>query len=159
MRKIIILTLLIFVSIIEIKATEPLFVKGNKAINIGVGLEYWRIPITISGEYCISDGIIEKGSVGLGVYGGIGINWGYRAVYDPNISFMAGARGSFHYPFIDKLDTYAGLSLGIDSWYSPTWIRMGGFIGARYPLSQNLFLYGELGSGLGYLNLGASFKF
>ena len=28
--------------------------------------------------------------------------------------FIIGVRGSFHYPLVDKLDTYTGLALGYD---------------------------------------------
>ncbi len=159
MKKIIILALLILASFIEVKAADPMFIKGDKVINIGAGLEYWRFPITISGEYCVADGILDKASVGFGLYGGVGINWGYRATYDPNLSYLAGVRGSFHYPLLNKLDTYAGLSLGMDTWYYNNWLRMGGFIGARYQLTDFFHLYGELGSGLGNLNLGIALKF
>jgi hypothetical protein len=60
MRKIIILAFLTIASFIEVKAADPIFVKGDKAINVGVGVEYWRVPITISGEYCVADGILDK---------------------------------------------------------------------------------------------------
>ena len=114
MKKIILLSVFI-IAVIAVKAQDPIFVKGDKVVNLGVGLEYWRLPITVSGEYCITDGIAEKGSIGVGAYAGVSFNW--YSYYTSSIDFLAGARGSFHYPFIDKLDTYAGLSLGIDTYY------------------------------------------
>lgn len=156
-QSIIILPLIILSSFIEVKAAEPIFVKGDKLINVGVGIEYWRIPITISGEYCIVDGIFKKGSVGVGLYGGVGINWGYRATYDPYPSYMAGIKGTFHYPLLNRLDTYAGFSLGMDTWYYEKWLKLNGFIGARYQLTDFFHLFGELG--IANLNLGLSLKF
>jgi hypothetical protein len=154
MKKLLLLSVL-FIAFIAAKAQEPIFVKGDKVINLGIGLESWRLPITISGEYCIADGIVDKGSIGIGAYAGATLNW--YAYYD-KFDVIGGARGAFHYPFIEKLDTYAGISMGIDTWYT-AYIRLGGFVGARYQLTEKLNVYGELGSGLGYLNVGISFKF
>jgi len=155
MKKLILLSVFI-IAFCAVKAQDPVFVKGDKVVNLGIGLEYWRLPIAISGEFCIADGIIDKGSIGVGAYGGVSYNWNLS--YTNALSFFVGARGSFHYPFIDKLDTYAGLSLGIDTYPYYNWIRMGGFIGARYPLTPKFNVFGEIGSGLGYLNVGISFK-
>jgi|WetSurMetagenome_2_1015567.scaffolds.fasta_scaffold469056_1 hypothetical protein len=159
MKKLILLSVLIL-AFAATKAQEPLFVKGDKVFNIGVGIQSWRIPFAITGEYCVADGIIDKGSIGAGAYLGASYNWYYSGWYGStynHFSFLGGARGTFHYPFIEKLDTYAGLSLGIDTWYSH-YISVGGFIGARYQLTPQFNVFGELGSGLGYLHLGLSFK-
>ncbi len=87
---------------------------------------------------------------------------------------LIGPRGTFHYPLVDKLDTYAGLLLGyhIVNWtYTGNWggisqdnsssaVYFSGFIGARYYFTNNIGAYLELGSGsLGLANIGVAIKF
>ncbi|HPR32885.1 MAG TPA: hypothetical protein PLK12_12345 [Prolixibacteraceae bacterium] len=154
MKKLLTLSVLLILAF-GMKAADPVFLKGDKVINVGIGLETWRLPLYVSGEFGIADGILEKGSIGIGAYAGASFSW--YSYYSSAFAFMAGARGAFHYPFIDKLDTYIGISLGLDSWYS-YWISPGGFIGARYPISEKLHVFLEAGTGLGYLTGGISFK-
>ncbi len=79
---------------------------------------------------------------------------------------ILGARGNFHYPFVDKLDTYLSLMLGfrVRNWnydYSGTnynrpvsaWI-----LGGRYYLSNKLAVMGEIGYGIAYLTGGIALK-
>jgi hypothetical protein len=155
MKKIILLSVFV-VAFFAAKAQSPIFVKGDKVANLGVGLNYSRIPIYIAGDYCISDGILDKGSIGVGAYAGI--SYYYYHFYSKSLYFNVGARGSFHYPFLDKLDTYAGLSLGIDTW-NTYFFNVGSFIGARYYLTEKLGVFGELAyGGVGYLTAGITFK-
>ncbi|MDA3816614.1 MAG: hypothetical protein PF486_04495 [Prolixibacteraceae bacterium] len=170
-----------------VKAQEvaPVFVKGDKVANIGIGLgsglsSYYKMsipPISLSAEYGIMDNILEKGSVGVGAYLGFSSykfsGWGSN--YSSRTSRVyIGPRGSFHYPLIDKLDTYAGLSIGfhyyswsyeddgIDDFYDYNNNDLGvysyWFIGARYYLTDNLAAMAELGYGITYLNIGISIK-
>jgi hypothetical protein len=93
-----------------------------------------------------------------------------------NIGF--GARGAYHFNFIEKLDVYAGLTLGyvIQSavvTYGSAWDNIpktdypatsfflfGVNIGARYFFTNNIGAYLELGySGLQVASVGLSVKF
>jgi hypothetical protein len=153
MKKLFLLSLIVVLGL-SLKAQEPIFLKGDKVANLGIGLEAWRLPLSLSYEVGILDGIAEKGSIGVGGYVGGSLNW---YTYNDRFSLLLGGRGAFHYPLIEKLDTYIGLSLGIDSWYAH-YLRLGGFIGARYELGQKFNVFGELGSGLGYVTVGISVK-
>ena len=67
-----------------------------------------------------------------------------------------------HYQFMDKLDTYAGLMLGMSSILSGNGKSNSGFslrfyIGTRYYISINVAGFTELGSDNSYLRLGISF--
>lgn len=161
MKKLALLSLLIVFAFV-VKAQEPMFVKGDKVINLGLGLGYYA-NFSLSGEYCILDGVVENGSVGLGAYAGLGVSL-LNHYYSNSNSFFAGVRGTFHYPFVDKLDTYAGLGLGLDyrAWqYSrdDIYIDFNPFIGARYPITEKLKVFGELGYGyMGNIVVGISFK-
>ena len=165
---------------------DPIFVKGDKVANIGLGLgaglsSYFKMsipPISLSGEYGIADGILEKGSVGVGAYLGFASykyeysGWSY-SYSSKTTRVYVGPRGSFHYPLVEKLDTYAGLSFGLrfynwsydndyDDDYYPNSNSTGfysyWFVGARYYLTDNLAAMAELGYGITYLNIGISFK-
>jgi len=106
-------------------------VKGNKIINVGIGLgttyysgDFYTSsvpPLTVSMEYIFKDGVADgKGAWGIGGYFGYAAykweqyyhgygSWGYSA----NNVFI-GPRCAFHYSFVDKLDTYGGIFLGYD---------------------------------------------
>ncbi len=170
---------------LTMNAQTPTFVKGDKVLNlcVGLGSGYYagggynsRTP-ALSGslEVGILDNILDKGSIGIGGFVGyssakyeyVGYGWKYTHL-------VIAARGTFHYPFIDKLDTYAGLGLGynavtskeIGNWpgssnYTATGSSpyFAGFIGGRYYFSNTFAGVVELGSGIAYLNFGLALKF
>ncbi len=89
------------------------------------------------------------------------------------------ARGAYHFDFLDlsgedifeKLDVYAGILTGFrihrEDWNNDIFEDednfVGGvfdtFAGARYYFTPEIAVYTELGYGISYLTLGASFKF
>jgi len=137
-----------FFSIVMLaKAQEPTFIEGKKLLNVGIGLGYYKtynaaVDFSASYDYCVSDGIIDKGSIGVGPFAGVGFGWGYNTKIQP----FGGARGTFHYPIVEKLDTYAGLALGLRL-YNSIHLIGGFFVGANYPITENIAVFGELGSG------------
>ena len=88
---------------------------------------------------------------------------------------LVGPRGSLHYQFVDKLDTYFSLILGVNiiSWNynmkvadvaikdKDTSARFGwgAHFGTRYYLSDRWAVMGEFGYGLTFLTLGATYRF
>jgi len=162
------------------------FSKGDKIVNVGIGVgSYYGgdgytssiPPFTVSFEQGIIDGLLDgKASIGVGGYLAYTANkwestygsttFGYKYSY-----FILGARGVFHYQFVDKLDTYTGLMLGYNVVSSSTFgDGMGGssptasgigysaFIGARYHFSDKFAAFAEIGYGISALELGISFK-
>jgi hypothetical protein len=167
----------------QMVAQESTFSKGDKVLNLGIGFggRYTGTgmttsvpPLGASFEVGVKDGVLDKGSIGIGgmlaysahkwEYAG----WGYK--YS---SIVIGARGTFHYPLVDKLDTYTGLLLGYDisteSEYGtatgyPYDNSYGGFtyawfVGARYYFSDSFAAFAELGVGVTILNIGVALKF
>ena len=139
------------------------FVKGDKVVNLGIGLGNTfsgyssMIPISGSFEVCIKDNLFDdKSSLGVGGYFGFASKDGWTFLYP-------GVRGALHYQFVDKLDTYAGLMLGMRFWSGHGWsyndFIIPFFIGGRYYFSNNLAGFAELGHGIAYLQLGVSLKF
>lgn len=160
------------------------FEEGDKVLNLGIGFgsTYYSgtlystalPPISASFEVGIKDGILDEGSLGVGGYVGFSrykyeyLSWGYNYT-----NFVIGARGVFHYPFMDKLDTYGGLMLGFrvvsakefgdaifgyDYSTSSSGLTSSIFVGGRYYFSDNLAAMLELGYGISYINLGIAFK-
>jgi hypothetical protein len=152
----------------------------NASLNLGFGSDNFngryflrRSPL-MSGtfETGVKDGIIDKGSIGVGGMIGLctfrsgDINNGYRFS-----DFIVGARGNFHYPFISKLDTYTGIMLGFDFSNSSSYGTvvqdyqsnqgpfLSWYLGARYYFSDRFAAMAEAGVGIIYLNLGISMKF
>ncbi len=156
---------------------------GNFTIGIGnaiySGLYYTSSvpPLALSAEYCVADQIIDKGSIGLGGmigYTGAKYSYGYYDVaYSATFSsFAIGPGIAFHYPFVDKLDTYAGFIVGYDivsASYGNSVVGnvvggaasagfFVGFIGARYYFTDKFAVLAQLGSGFAYFNLGVTVK-
>jgi hypothetical protein len=183
MKKLLIVLAFLSVALfVNAQEVEPMFVKGDKVANIGLGLgsglsSYYKTsipPISLSAEYGIADEIFEKGSVGVGAYLGFA-TYSWRSSYSYRQSRVyLGPRGSFHYPLVDKLDTYVGLSLGLhyysykynDDYYDyydnyddfNIGLYSYWFAGARYYFTDNLAVMAEVGYGITYLNIGVSFK-
>jgi hypothetical protein len=170
MKKLALLSLLIVFAFV-VKAQEPMFVKGDKVVNVGIGFDEYT-NLSISGEYGLVDGIADKGTIGAGIYAGLGYSILNPSWYSNQYHAVGGLRGTFHYPFLDKFDTYAGFGMGLeyshwsyDFWgyddydnYTHVGLNAGFFLGARYALSEKLTVFGEAGYGIGYLTAGISFK-
>lgn len=185
MKKILLLLVVVAFSLTQLVAQEPTFEKGDKVLNLGIGLgstlysgSYYKSqipPISASLEFGIVDNVLEKGVIGVGPYLGYSSykyeysSWGWKYT-----NLIIGARGNFHYPLLDKLDTYTGLLLGYNiasskefgnitpGWdysYSAGGVAWSWFVGGRYYFSESFAVMAELGYGIAYLNLGVALKF
>ncbi len=184
MKKLFLLFVLVSFLLVELPAQDPAFVKGEKVLNLTLGLgnnlysgTYYKNqipPLSASMEIGVVDEIAEKGVIGVGPYLGYSSfkyeysNWGWK--YS---NLIIGARGNFHYPLVDKLDTYTGLLLGYniasskefgssnqgqEYSYSAGGITWAGYIGGRYYFKDNFAVMAELGYGIAYLNVGVALK-
>ncbi|MEI6049148.1 MAG: hypothetical protein WCS03_09650 [Bacteroidota bacterium] len=180
MKKILILLLVVVFSLPQLVAQESTFVKGDKVLNLGLGLGsiYYSglgyksqiPPVSASFEVGIVDNILEKGVIGVGGYFGYS-SYKYSSDWKTS-NLIIGARGNFHYPLVNKLDTYTGLMIGYNvvsnsslgaysGIYSGSASRIvsAWFVGGRYYFSENFAVMAELGYGVTYLNLGVALKF
>lgn len=163
---------------------QNVFSKGDKVVHLGVGLGSYLggtgytssiPPVLVSYEQGIVDNLIDgNASIGLGGYLGYTANkWnatndsGYKYSY-----LILGARGAFHYQFIDKLDTYAGLMLGYNivngKWFgsgtetnpvaTSSSVAYSVFLGARYYFTDKVAVFAEVGYGIAALELGVAFR-
>jgi len=164
---------------------EPIFRQGDKVLNLGLGIgstlyrgRYYSTaipPISASFEMGVMDDfIVENLSLGVGGYfgfassryrwAGFGEEWGWNYNY-----IILGGRAAVHYPFVEKLDTYTGLMLGINIVSSTTVGTVTGsassgglvyswYAGGRYYLSDKIAVMGELGYGIAYLTIGVALK-
>lgn len=150
---------------------------GDKNLNLGIGLGSVVAtgstsvpPIGASFEYGIKDEISVGGYIGYTASNqDLGRGFAYKYSY-----LIIGARGSYHYYFVDdpKLDTYGGLMLGYNV-ASAKWdgngadpgtsASVGGvayslFIGGRYAFTDQIGAFAELGYGISWLQIGANIK-
>ena len=180
--------LLAFLTRPAINTYSQLFGVGDKMINagIGIGATYyhgygWKTtlpPIFISGDYGFRDDI-GPGVLGIGAYLGFNsykwestwllTNQTYGWKYT---SIIAGARGTYHYEFIETLDTYGGVLIGLrythDSYFgdavfdvdpdSGIFPVFSFFAGGRYYFTDNIAILGELGWGIAWLSIGVTLK-
>jgi hypothetical protein len=161
------------------------FAKGDFVANLGVGLGSYIggsgydivvPPVSLSGDYCIVDGLIrDRASIGVGGYVAYMSNkyvvlndygWKYNYV-------IVGARGTFHFAVSEKFDVYAGILVGYNASSSSIYgtdIKLSAedaldglihseFIGARYWFVDNIGAFAEIGYGIAPVQLGLSFKF
>ena len=165
---------------VSLANAQEIFQKGTKAVNVGVGLGSYLgnttiPPLSASFEYGIKDNLIngDNGSISVGGYVGYTASSTDFVVSKYRISYaILGARGSFHYQFIPKLDTYAGIMLGYNV-VSSSWsgseiagaatasnqFAYSTYAGARYFFTENIGAFAEAGYGVAYLNLGVTCKF
>jgi len=168
------------------------FGKGSQAINLGLGIgntgsfgTYYSgyLPsVSVSYEYGIVEirmGSTLTGVVSAGGYVGWSMskygynNWSSQDYYI-STDFIVGARANYHFIFHDKLDTYAGIILGVDiqtaKWHSDgnnndpgvdftgTTPFAGAYAGARWFFSDKFAVYAEVGWLVSVLNAGVTFK-
>ncbi|RPI44812.1 MAG: hypothetical protein EHM46_02430 [Bacteroidetes bacterium] len=187
MKRLATIALVVMLSIPLVHAQESMFNMGDKVVNLGIGLGstlyrglyYSRgvPPVSISYEQALMDEILEKGVIGVGGYLGY-TSYKYRydwlgGEYGWNYSnIILAALGSFHYPLVDKLDTYGGVLVGYrintarEYGDIPTGtinsasggIVFSPFVGARYYFTDNIAAFGQLGYGIAYLTLGVSLR-
>lgn len=192
MKKQILLAMAMVFAGLSVMGQETLFNKGNNVLNLGIGLgstlysgSYYstRIPpLSASMEYGLFDNLFDVEKLNLGVGGYLGFSssqykytW-FNYSYGWNYTYiMVGARGTLHYPIIDKLDTYGGLMVGpkivvskeFGDWNDEIENRTSAtgsgvfsafYLGARYYLNDKFSVMGELGYGISYLNLGIALK-
>lgn len=122
---------------------QDTFSKGSNALNVGVALPVRFTglifpPVGVSYERSITDGIFDKGSIGVGADSEL-------FLFQGGYSLFVGARAAAHYEFIPKLDTYVALALGLQNAGS---LGFGakGILGARYLLNDDFGVFGEFGS-------------
>jgi len=182
MKKILLLVAAITLTLSQLSGQEPTFEKGDKVLNLGIGFgttlysgTHYKSslpPLSASLEFGVADGVIDKGSIGVGPYVAYSsykyeyLDWGWKYT-----NFILGAKGNFHYPLLDKLDTYTGLLLGYNI-YSAKWTGTGDeidrassssvvwswFIGGRYYFKESFAVMAELGYGVTYFNIGVALK-
>jgi len=124
-------------------------------------------PISVSYEKAVTDNI----SVGA-IVGFSSSKYTYFTSYDYKFTYiLIGARGNYHFATSDKLDPYAGVTLGynIVSVSAPSGgsdyrskgsaLLAGAQLGANYYFSSNLGAFAELGYGIGILTIGLTAKF
>lgn len=182
------LFLLLACALVATAASAQDFTKGTWVGNLGIGIgtTYYSNgnynskipPISFSLETCIVDNLFdEHSSIGVGGYVGFtqakwkyNDNTGYKNRYT-----VIAARGSFHYQFVNNLDTYATLMMGYrintygyygdwDDSYNTTSSNSGfdvnALVGARYYFAPAFGVFAELGyGGISYFTLGVALRF
>lgn len=174
------LAALVFVGSLGVANAQEIASKGTSMVNLGIGLGY-RFggsmsvpPLSVAYDYSLKSGLIDgNGAITLGGYlAYTSANYSYWAQSTTASYTVLGVRGMFHYQFVPKLDTYAGLMLGYhftsvsstapaehyESSIAASAFDMGVILGARYFFTPRIGAFTELGYTLPYWNLGVTFK-
>ena len=190
-RKLMLIAAVLLLGLTNVKA-QDVFNKGAIAVNANIGLSSYSYgygllnssvglpPISASFDVGVVDGLIaDRASVGVGGYAGLSTySYKYYDYYKESMTRMCfGVRGTFHFQLTEKLDTYAGLMLGLYTYsykysYNPAYdyysgyntrnnssdLAFSSFIGARWYMSKNFGFNAELGYGFTYISAGITFK-
>lgn len=185
----IIIALLFLSSSLTQAQSAASFEEGTNTLNLGIGLlggytyaGYSGVSSTpaFSAYYERSVATLGPGKLGLGAgleYRNLSYNYSFGS-YKASWSYtIVSARGAYHPDFInsEKGDAYAGLALGYgivtykDSYFDsfntgnkssyPSYFYSSFFLGGRYYFTNNIGLFGEIGSGLTLLKAGVALKF
>lgn len=165
-----ILSALCALGLVGTAAAQDVFAKGDQFINLGIGVSTGSYnttfpPISLTYERSVIDGLLDKGSIGIG--GQVEFR-SYKYGNFRGSSFFVGPRATFHYEFVDRLDTYAGINAGL--YYHTSFLSKDGgdgifafapdvVIGTRYLFSDGFGVFAEIGSGISTFKLGATFSF
>lgn len=167
-----------------VQAQKPFYV-GQMDVNVGVGFGtqwisngYYTLipPLSVSFDYGMREDI-GPGIIGIGAYIGASSyrfefpNTDYGFTY--NTAIIMG-RASYHYCFANRLDTYGGIGIGFrlvgnsiygtypalfeppaDDSFVPA---VNIYVGSKYYFSPSIAAFAEVGYGLTYFTLGATFK-
>ena len=188
-RKLMLIAVVLLLGLTNVKA-QDLFSKGAIAVNANIGFGNYSgynmgiPPLSLSADVGVIDNLIgDNGSVGVGGYVGFATN-SYTYNYYSNYYYKStvtrmcfGVRGTFHYQLSNKLDTYAGLMLGLytysysykdnynDEYYKNYYsnlnhsdIAYSAYVGTRYYFSRTMALNAEVGYGFTYISAGLTFK-
>jgi hypothetical protein len=138
---------------IGVQAQETMS-KGQLVGSARLGLNSGGFPVAVAVDYGVVSGFIN-GNAAVSVGGEVGLFMYNRVDAGLGLHLSAAARGNFHYEFVDNLDTYVGLNLGILG----RSFAIGGHLGARYYFG-NWGLNLELGGGTTFGgSIGVSMKF
>lgn len=105
--------------------------KGQLVGSLKVGFSDYGLPLSLSADYGVVSGFIN-GNAAVSVGGEVGVY-----ISDVYTHLSLAARGNFHYEFVDNLDTYLGLNLGLVG----RSFALNGHLGARY-------YFGKIGVGV-----------
>jgi hypothetical protein len=148
-------------SVCPCRSSDSDISNGDKVLNAGIGLgsllgtSYSTAfpPVSASLEFGVADHVLDKGSIGVAPYLGIGsYKYSYYSGSQTYTFTVVGVRGAFHYPLISSLDTYAGILAGylvVSGTHESNAIqsRPAGelFIGGRYYFNPKWAAFFELG--------------
>ncbi|MFI3323243.1 MAG: hypothetical protein SNI45_02245 [Rikenellaceae bacterium] len=127
-------------------ASAQTFGKGTKDLTASIGFGGGGTPVALSYEQGIYDFAADH-KLGLG---------GYVCLYSSAIA--PAVECNYHFVGVDRFDLYGGVRFGftfVDS-YSSTFTSFN--IGANYMLNSTWAVNVELGSGVGSIGLGVTYK-
>lgn len=169
---------LLFATGVMAQNNPALFGNNSKHIRAGIGINSFGIPIEVSYDQGFKQNLFGVNKLNLGLGGYLGY-YGHNekiglGVDDSGYKYshiVIGARGLFHYPFIPKIDTYAGIMLGYNIASSRYYgagidpgnaaaggLAFGGVVGARYQFNSKWGVYAEAGYSISYLSFGVVYS-
>lgn len=177
MKKVV-LGIIFGIAVMSANAQET-FKKGTKLLEATIGFNSNGAPLAVSYEVGVKDNLFNVNKLNLGIGGYLGF-YGYSSTQtqfggSSTTSFAIlspGVRALVHYQLINKLEAYAGPSLGLSLQHAATEasgmetitknevLFAWGFIGGlRYEITPKWGAFVEGGKASGNFTLGVAYKF
>lgn len=151
----IIFSMIFVLGLVASSVAQETFPKDDRVLNFGVGISRDGAtsfpPLSVTYEQSVLDGIVDFGSLGLGLQSEV-------TAFPGSLALFIGPRVAFHYEFADNLDTYLGVQAGLGFASSKLSFDWAAILGARYYLSHRWGVFAEFGTGLSVLKLGTMFR-
>ncbi|NCC18063.1 MAG: hypothetical protein EOM29_03915 [Bacteroidia bacterium] len=182
MKKIIFVAILALGFAFTASAQTPVFQKGSKVGNVGIGFGSYGLPIEVAYSQGLKNNIFDVKGLNFGVGGYLGFRtyskdyelYNYPDVGYRYTEFIIGPRAHLNYTFVKNLEVYSGIMLGWNISSSSSYGNWGNyhyepeshggfyfswFAGARYYFNPKWAIYVETGYGIAYGTIGVSHKF
>ncbi len=165
--------LLAFVINTNVAQAQASFEQGTNMITAGIGFGKFKNqtvpPLSVAYERSIVSGLFDYGSIGIG--GQFDVQ-GFDHTEGRGFHTFVGARVSWHYEWLDNLDTYVSAAAGLQVERNPeltsdkksyemktTSSFMPAFtLGARYLFTRHFGVFSELSNNISYFKVGLTFN-
>ncbi len=159
--------LLAFVLNTNVAQAQESFEQGTNMFTVGIGFGDFNNqtipPLSLGYERSVVSGLFDYGSIGIGAQLDM-----QSFDYDGEFGFKSfiGPRISWHYEWVDNLDTYVSAAAGLQLRRRPknnemktTTSFMPAFtLGARYLFTNSFGVFSELSTNIVYFKVGATFN-
>lgn len=157
----------------NVATAQETFEQGKSMVNLGIGVGKTKNqslpPLSLTYERSLVSNLFDYGSIGLGAQ--IEVQ-GFDYAGDSGFDSFFGPRISWHYEWLENLDTYVSAMAGLQLERYPNFneenktsemstegsFGFGFALGARYLFTRGFGVFAEGSTNISYFKVGATFN-